>query len=280
MGGGMGGGRSMGGGGVSRSGGGMVRSAPSMSRSMSPSAGVNRSAPNTAPRMATRSPVTGQAPSATRLQANKPVPGNSQGLGALNTPRSGNTQHPVNPGNIGNNRNWNGNQNHNRGQYGSNWYGGRQYFFRPGFGWWYWGFNPLLGRYSQYNAPYYNGYGYSYGYGNQYGYNSPSYAYDDATPAYQDNIEPAALGLTFNQTLSGGAYVIEVVPGSPAANAGFQPGDVITAINGGPISNYGEVTGLVQQSRPGDPMQITFLRGGQTRTVEVYLAARAAVFHG
>jgi hypothetical protein len=266
----------------------MSRSAPSISRA--PSAAINRSAPgSSAPRVASRTPIATQP--STKGQATTIAPGAN--LGAGNPGRGQETANALrgNTSNLqnnnltnrnNNNRNdWdnNNNNNWNKNRNGNHWYG-RQFFYRPGFGWWFWAWNPGSGRW--YQSPW-SGYGY-----NNYGYNNYSYAYPSSnystqstqTYVYQDTVEPAGLGLTFNQTLSGGAYVLEVVPGSPAANAGMQPGDVIVAINGGPISSYQEVTGLVGQSKPGDPMKIDFLRGGQTMSVEVYLAARSAVFQG
>jgi hypothetical protein len=141
----------------------------------------------------------------------------------------------------------------------------RRYFFRPGLGWWYWRWNPLVNRYYQYyDRSYYGGYSNAY----------PSYAYGEPPVV----AEPAALGVTFNQNLSGGAYIATIVPGSPADQAGLAPGDVIVAVNGGAISTYQEVLGLVGQSRVGDGMQIDFLRGGQQMKVDVVLGSRSQVF--
>ncbi len=132
-------------------------------------------------------------------------------------------------------------------------------------GWWFWRWDPFQRRYYQYHDRNYYG-----GYSNAY----PSYA--DAPPL--PPAEQAALGVTFNQSLSGGAYVATVLPASPAEQAGILPGDVIVAVNGGPIASYQEVIGLVAQSRVGDPMQIDFLRGGQRLTVNLTLGPRSAVF--
>jgi hypothetical protein len=132
-------------------------------------------------------------------------------------------------------------------------------FFRPGFGWWYWRWNPSIGRYYQYYDRAYTGTG---------GYSG--YAYETAPAAPQ-----AVLGVTFNSNLSGGAYITQVVAGSAAERAGIVPGDVIVAINGGPITSYQEVINFVLQSRPGDPIQIDVLRGGQRMTAEAVLQGSA-----
>ncbi len=57
------------------------------------------------------------------------------------------------------------------------------------------------------------------------------------------------------------ARVAEVSPGSPAATAGFQAGDLITAIDGRPIEDAGEVTRKVTLSS-GDPVRFTVERDG------------------
>jgi hypothetical protein len=157
---------------------------------------------------------------------------------------------------------WDRDRDHDRDRDDSRW---RRYFFRPGFGWWYWRWDPFVGRYYQYyDRNYYGGYTSAY----------PSYGY-----AEQPVVEQAALGVTFNQNLSGGAHVSQIVPGSPAEQAGLLPGDVFVAINGGPVTSHQEVIGLVAQSRVGDTLQIEFLRGGQRMTVNVVLGPRAQVFN-
>lgn len=56
--------------------------------------------------------------------------------------------------------------------------------------------------------------------------------------------------------------VFNVVPGSPAAAAGFQRGDLITEMNGRPVVEDAAVTGAVLLSA-GDPIRFTVDRGGQ-----------------
>lgn len=56
--------------------------------------------------------------------------------------------------------------------------------------------------------------------------------------------------------------VNQVVPGSPAAAAGFQPRDLITAINGRPVTESNEVTQTILLSA-NDPLTFTVDRGGR-----------------
>jgi regulator of sigma E protease len=58
------------------------------------------------------------------------------------------------------------------------------------------------------------------------------------------------------------ARVAEVTPGSPAAEAGFLPGDLITGLNGRDITDAGEVTRKVSLSS-GDPVRFTVERAGR-----------------
>ncbi|SFS73245.1 M50 family metallopeptidase [Brevundimonas viscosa] len=57
--------------------------------------------------------------------------------------------------------------------------------------------------------------------------------------------------------------VAQVVPGSPAAEAGFQPRDLITAVNGRAVRGGDEVTRMVILSA-GDPLTFTVDRDGRT----------------
>lgn len=57
-----------------------------------------------------------------------------------------------------------------------------------------------------------------------------------------------------------GALVQEVVPGSPADQAGIQPGDLITAIDGQEITPEQGLVALVQSYEPGDTVTVTYLR--------------------
>lgn len=59
-----------------------------------------------------------------------------------------------------------------------------------------------------------------------------------------------------------------VSPGTPAAEAGFQPRDLIVAVNGQPVLEGAEVTRVVMMSA-GDPLRFTVDRGGR----QVFLTA-------
>jgi serine protease Do len=52
--------------------------------------------------------------------------------------------------------------------------------------------------------------------------------------------------------------------GSPAANAGLQPGDRLTKFNGKAVTSGAEVAGMVTDTPPGSVFPIQFVRGGKT----------------
>jgi serine protease Do len=68
-----------------------------------------------------------------------------------------------------------------------------------------------------------------------------------------------------------GALVAEVTSGSPAARAGIQAGDVITAFQGEEVQTPRDLTRRVAGTQPGTTAKVTVARRGQPRTVEVTL---------
>jgi regulator of sigma E protease len=58
------------------------------------------------------------------------------------------------------------------------------------------------------------------------------------------------------------ALVDDVQPGSPAAAAGFQPGDLVVAIDGTAIDNFADMQRIVSDSA-GESLQITVVRHGK-----------------
>ena len=66
-----------------------------------------------------------------------------------------------------------------------------------------------------------------------------------------------------------GVLVVEVVPGTPAAEAGIQQCDLIQKVDGAEVSNPSEVQLAVDRGQVGEPMQLMLERKGQPLTVEV-----------
>lgn len=68
-----------------------------------------------------------------------------------------------------------------------------------------------------------------------------------------------------------GVVVRAVQPGSPAASAGLQARDVITAVDNQPLEEESSLAQLLSQRKPGDNVTLTVWRGGQQRSVAVTL---------
>jgi S1-C subfamily serine protease len=79
-----------------------------------------------------------------------------------------------------------------------------------------------------------------------------------------------------NLSRSSGALVQQVVPGTPAAQAGVQQGDIITAIDGQPVAGGGDVIVQLRQKKVGDTISITLDRNGKEMTVQATLVERPA----
>ncbi|NAZ75562.1 PDZ domain-containing protein [Kineococcus sp. T13] len=71
-----------------------------------------------------------------------------------------------------------------------------------------------------------------------------------------------------------GAQVAQVQPGTPAADAGLQAGDVVTAVDGQATDGYESLTATIRGKAVGSTVQLTVVRGGQERTLEATLTAR------
>jgi membrane-associated protease RseP (regulator of RpoE activity) len=70
-----------------------------------------------------------------------------------------------------------------------------------------------------------------------------------------------------------GNRVDSVVADSPAATAGLQVGDVITAVAGTKIDANNTLASLVQTHKPGDKVDLNVTRGSQNLTITVTLGA-------
>jgi putative serine protease PepD len=82
------------------------------------------------------------------------------------------------------------------------------------------------------------------------------------------------IGLEDSSRSGGGAAVTEVRSNTPAQKAGLRVGDVITAADGKAIGSADELRSAINGHSPGDRVSITYVRGGQSHTVQVTLAER------
>ena len=75
----------------------------------------------------------------------------------------------------------------------------------------------------------------------------------------------------FNVDAQRGAFVSEVLPKSAAAKAGIKAGDVLTTLDGKPISSFAELRAKVGTTAPGKTVKIGLLRDGKPQEVSVVL---------
>lgn len=65
------------------------------------------------------------------------------------------------------------------------------------------------------------------------------------------------------RTVDGGVELLDIDPNGPAHQAGLRNNDLITEINGQPLSDIAELLYLLRQLEPGDQIQIQVLRADQ-----------------
>ena len=105
----------------------------------------------------------------------------------------------------------------------------------------------------------------------------------------------ADLAKTLKLPVDEGVIVNEVVKGGPADEAGVKGGDstasvegasikvggdVIVAVDGERVADMEEVISAVNEAAPGDEMELTVRRGGQTKRIVVTLGERPAQAEG
>jgi S1-C subfamily serine protease len=72
-----------------------------------------------------------------------------------------------------------------------------------------------------------------------------------------------------------GIYVAQVVENGPAADAGVQEGDIITAVNDQPISDFDQlISYLFNATSPGQTITLHLLRDGEETTADIVVEAR------
>ena len=88
-------------------------------------------------------------------------------------------------------------------------------------------------------------------------------------------VEHAYLGVRLQETSdASGIQVASVSAGSPAAKAGLEAGDVITAFDGETIESSDALTAAVSEKSPGDKVEVTYTRDGDSHTAQVTLGTR------
>jgi hypothetical protein len=73
---------------------------------------------------------------------------------------------------------------------------------------------------------------------------------------------------------AGGNLVVSVQADSPALRAGLQPGDLVTAVDGEPVTAARDVASYVKDALAGVPVTLTVLRQGRPLSLKAVLGAR------
>ncbi|HEY9557333.1 MAG TPA: trypsin-like peptidase domain-containing protein, partial [Acidimicrobiales bacterium] len=71
-----------------------------------------------------------------------------------------------------------------------------------------------------------------------------------------------------------GAFVVEVVPGSAAEEAGLEVGDVIIEVDGTEVTQSSDVRDAILEHEAGDTVTLTVIRDGEERELEAELGRR------
>ncbi len=72
--------------------------------------------------------------------------------------------------------------------------------------------------------------------------------------------------------IEGGARLVEVEAGGPAAIAGLEVGDVVVRVGGYPVRSMQDLSGAMRPHRPGDVVTLTLMRDGERTTASATLA--------
>lgn len=122
--------------------------------------------------------------------------------------------------------------------------------------------------------------------GNAFGFNAPPHGglqffNDEDSDSSGDEPGPpaispnkAVLGVITEKKDAAGATVKIVDKESPAAKAGLQPGDIITAVDADKISEPAELYEKIGSYEPGDKVTVTYLRNNKENKVTITLDER------
>lgn len=69
-----------------------------------------------------------------------------------------------------------------------------------------------------------------------------------------------------------GAFILQVVPDSPADKAGISQGDIITKIDGQLVRDETKISQTIQAKKPGEGVSLEVWTDGKSRTINVTLA--------
>ncbi len=88
------------------------------------------------------------------------------------------------------------------------------------------------------------------------------------------NIQPMTRDMAESMGLKSdkGAIIDQVMPGTPAQEAGLKSGDVITKLNDQPVADAADLTRRIGSFKPDAKVALTYMRNGTEKTAEITLA--------
>ena len=86
------------------------------------------------------------------------------------------------------------------------------------------------------------------------------------------DVDPEAADL-YGLGVDNGALVVEVGEGSAAEEAGLERGDIVTALDGEPVTSMADLAGQISAHSPGDRVELTVVRDGEDQAVDVTLGS-------
>jgi putative serine protease PepD len=100
---------------------------------------------------------------------------------------------------------------------------------------------------------------------------TPNTAFLGVSTADLADVAPGVLDRFGLDTGDDGAFVVEVVPGSAAADAGIVAGDLIRSIDGEDVQSSAQVRDTIRDHAPGDEIDLEVLRDGATEQLTAQL---------
>jgi S1-C subfamily serine protease len=83
----------------------------------------------------------------------------------------------------------------------------------------------------------------------------------------------AAFAQSLGMTAPYGAIFDQPEAGSPAATAGIAQGDVLTTINGSPLTNWTDFAKIISKMAPGTTVYLNTVRNGETMPIKLIIGS-------